>query len=455
MYEILKIKTQPNKGGQIMLKKIITTILVLTMLISVIPVNAAEDEIVLSEGLLYTLEWSVADELERELITDMIKQFLASLKSRTPEREDEIDRALRYFLGIQSNTPDTKVTKEMVKEKLDSWYWIDEYFSSSVDSPSSWAKEEVFAARVHGIIPERLQTNYQKPITREEFCELVIQSLFAGITKITPQDILDRIESPTFTDCSAPHVKVAYIIGIVNGTTDTTFEPNKTITRQEAAIMLANKEQMSGQSMFYGFAKEKYKDYKDISDWAIDAVDICYQAEIMKGTGEKFEPKSSYTREQAILTIYRSWSPITSSPMGLRGIVYISAGEFKTNNTNTYKVGKDYVYVNYPEEHYLTALQEWSWGGINRAYNLGIDTPSYAQFSLVYFHGMALIGASKNMVEEGVYKKFDYGYMIVEAWTEDYLLKFTFKPNIGYVSCTGSGIFYTRDKIKSIITEIE
>jgi len=38
------------------------------------------------------------------------------------------------------------------------------------DEPSSWAKEDVMDAINRGYVPEHLQNNYQKPITREEFC---------------------------------------------------------------------------------------------------------------------------------------------------------------------------------------------------------------------------------------------------------------------------------------------
>lgn len=45
------------------------------------------------------------------------------------------------------------------------------------DVPSSWAVDEVEAARENGLIPEELDEKYQENITRQEFCRLAVQLL--------------------------------------------------------------------------------------------------------------------------------------------------------------------------------------------------------------------------------------------------------------------------------------
>ena len=40
-------------------------------------------------------------------------------------------------------------------------------------APSDWAVREVALAQEAGLLTEKIKTNYQKGITREEFCELI------------------------------------------------------------------------------------------------------------------------------------------------------------------------------------------------------------------------------------------------------------------------------------------
>jgi hypothetical protein len=98
--------------------------------------------------------------------------------------------------------------------------------------PSIWAQKEVNEAIQLGIVPERLQSDYQTPITREEYAELVVRSILLNakaeeedhhqlshrfIGKLTTEVLLENVEAPTFEDCNLTHVKAAYILGLVNG----------------------------------------------------------------------------------------------------------------------------------------------------------------------------------------------------------------------------------------------
>ena len=47
----------------------------------------------------------------------------------------------------------------------------------SADEPSSWAKEEVEAGILAGLVPEELQKNYQSPVTRGQVAEMFIRLL--------------------------------------------------------------------------------------------------------------------------------------------------------------------------------------------------------------------------------------------------------------------------------------
>lgn len=102
--------------------------------------------------------------------------------------------------------------------------------------PSGWAAEGVQAATAAGLVPEPLQTNYDAPITRAEFCALA-SALYtvweeAGqVRQKTPQPV-------SFTDCEDEAVLRCASLGIVNGVGGGRFDPDAPIRRQEAASML-------------------------------------------------------------------------------------------------------------------------------------------------------------------------------------------------------------------------
>ena len=96
----------------------------------------------------------------------------------------------------------------------------------------------------------------------------------------------------------------AYNNDIISGKTETEFDPNSDITREQMAAVL------------YRYAKTKgynsdsdeitYSDVKDIADYAIDSVKWAYCAGIMTGDENgNFNPKAGTTRAQAASVFMR------------------------------------------------------------------------------------------------------------------------------------------------------
>ncbi|QUH29121.1 S-layer homology domain-containing protein [Vallitalea guaymasensis] len=126
------------------------------------------------------------------------------------------------------------------------------------DEPSDWAKEDVMDAINRGYVPEHLQNNYQQPITREEFAELFVTAIFTDrnesidschfdtksgwdFQKLTPENVLSKVTTTAyFTDTDNPYIRVANILGIINGDGNHKFHPDELITREQAAVMFLN-----------------------------------------------------------------------------------------------------------------------------------------------------------------------------------------------------------------------
>lgn len=127
-----------------------------------------------------------------------------------------------------------------------------------------------------------------------------------------------------FTDTTNPQILKALKIGVTQGTSDTTFEPNKLITREQCAAMLFRTIKAIKPDGDYSVeAIKDFPDQKDISDYAIQPTKYMSKIGIIKGDAEtgSFMPKANpsaqqaanygmATREAAILMSVRTYEAI-------------------------------------------------------------------------------------------------------------------------------------------------
>jgi len=162
--------------------------------------------------------------------------------------------------------------------------------------PSVWAQEAVEEAINAGLVPIHLQSNFTASTTRAEFAALAV-----ALYENRHGTIAGRI---TFDDTTDTNVAKAAYVGLVNGIGNNMFNPNGTLTREQAAVLtsrLANALNHPLPSVASTFA-----DNASISYWALESVGHVQAAQIMSGVGNNiFDPRSPYTREQSIVTIMR------------------------------------------------------------------------------------------------------------------------------------------------------
>ena len=93
-------------------------------------------------------------------------------------------------------------------------------------------------------------------------------------------------------------INFCYQNEIITGYDDGTFQPEKTITRQEAAAILNNAFELAEK---YGISDELFPDDSAISTWAEDHVYAAKAAGLMKGDADtgNFRPTSTITRAEA------------------------------------------------------------------------------------------------------------------------------------------------------------
>ena len=201
------------------------------------------------------------------------------------------------------------------------------------DTLDSWAKDAVDWMSINNITPPQLQSGYKKNITREEFTSLLLSVLkFASKNKVS---LIDITMENRFEDTDSVDVIKAYGFGIVNGVSDSEFNPKDHISRQEAAMMMVNllkSIQVGGLST----SDYKYVDQLSISDWAVDAVNVASNIGLFEGSENGFRPQDYYTREQAISVMSRLLKLHgRAAEISLRGKVMVDLNSLSEGNNST------------------------------------------------------------------------------------------------------------------------
>ena len=171
------------------------------------------------------------------------------------------------------------------------------------DCRSHWARTSIEAAAsagwVNGVSAGEFQPN--GTLTRAMFV-----TMLAGLSGVDEADY----PGSTFSDVSvgqwyAPSVAWAASEGIVSGTGDGRFEPNRNITRQEMAQIMASYLAWKGVDTHPTADPSAYNipDRADISAWALDSVCFCYEKGLLSGRDTGFAPLANASRAEACVVL--------------------------------------------------------------------------------------------------------------------------------------------------------
>ncbi|MBR0210027.1 MAG: phosphodiester glycosidase family protein [Firmicutes bacterium] len=174
---------------------------------------------------------------------------------------------------------------------------------------SAWAAAYVQKAQDTGLIPDGFNLMPKANITRAEFASLAVSLVRQYYSGSAYNSLLSRNgisyddARAAFSDTYLMDVMQAYQMGIVAGKGEGKFDPNGSIKRMEAAVMLANTAKLVGRE-----ADGESLDYEDAKDiaWAADFVDFVTRAGIMGSASASryvFNPLGYYTQEQALTTM--------------------------------------------------------------------------------------------------------------------------------------------------------
>ena len=185
---------------------------------------------------------------------------------------------------------------------------------------SPWAKEEIDRAGALGLVSGYVDTNdATTPIDRKDYCRMAMQYLSAAQQQEYFWDMVAQNSAEhdrggmvpnAFTDCddccdpASIRVTLAHTVGLVEGVGNGKYRPGRSISRQEAAVMLARAYTVIGGELPEGSLS--YSDRDTIADWAKDSVAAVTRLGVMQGVGDTlFDPNGNYTTEQCIATFLR------------------------------------------------------------------------------------------------------------------------------------------------------
>jgi len=172
------------------------------------------------------------------------------------------------------------------------------------DTEDHWAREYIGKLAARGILAG-MGDNLFMPdgnLTRAQFLTMLAKTLFnVDITRAEPTPFTDVPEYEWYYN----YVNWGFENGIVNGTSETTFEPSANITREQMTVMLCNFARYLDYSIPQINEQVSFTDSGAISEWAAAYVFTVVGGGIMDGMPEgDFQPLGNATRGQAAKVVY-------------------------------------------------------------------------------------------------------------------------------------------------------
>lgn len=163
---------------------------------------------------------------------------------------------------------------------------------------------EALAAR--GVISGKTATSFDPDatMTRAEFAAIVVRGL--GLSEKAGSVFADVPAQSWY----AGYVGSAYSYGIVSGTSAGAFNPDGTITREEAAVMTARAAKLCGMdtTLADGTVRDmlaQFTDYITASHWARSSLAFCYQEDILSRDDLDIRPGAAIRRGEVAGMLFR------------------------------------------------------------------------------------------------------------------------------------------------------
>ncbi len=163
--------------------------------------------------------------------------------------------------------------------------------------PEHWAYESIYRLTTRGILSGDDTGRYRPDdsVTRAEFLKIILNTL-----KLSDADAQCSFDDVAPDAWYYPYVATAAGIEIVAGVGNNCFNPEASITRQDAVKIMYNAALFKNTILKEVREYSEFTDAAHISDYALPAVKMFYSAEIINGYNDgSFAPLGNVTRAEA------------------------------------------------------------------------------------------------------------------------------------------------------------
>ncbi|MBP1989835.1 S-layer homology domain-containing protein [Paenibacillus eucommiae] len=181
-----------------------------------------------------------------------------------------------------------------------------------VDLEGHWAKADIELLASKGMIEGMDDDHFvpQAKVTRAQFAALISRAL--NLKTTTKQNPFTDVTSGSWYELE---VNRAYTAGIIQGITESSFAPEKNITREEMAVMIVRASAHISADILGKDSKASISAFADsaaISEWAREDIYTSVRLGIINGRAEnKFAPQDQATRAEAAVVIKRLLSTLS------------------------------------------------------------------------------------------------------------------------------------------------
>ena len=196
----------------------------------------------------------------------------------------------------ESVTLDLVSIDDILVEKVETGEDASSNHPVSTDIMGHWAQVSIQEMVQKGFISGYPDGTFQPDgnITRAEFVTILVKAF-----DMQPQ--AGKVFTDTQDHWAQNYIMTANGRGIVQGTSDSYFEPDKPLTREQMAIMIVSAANLSSSQNSLQFA-----DQNQISIWALNEVATVAEAKIMSGYPDNtFRPQGQATRAEAVTAIMK------------------------------------------------------------------------------------------------------------------------------------------------------
>jgi len=187
-------------------------------------------------------------------------------------------------------------------------------FAEPADITGHWAADDINQWIAEGIVEGNPDGSFKPddPVTRAQFAAF-INRIFNFQEKSDT-----KFKDVTGGEWYAQDISKAAAAGFIEGYGDTGIQPEKPVSRQEAAVMLARVFELKARNTN---ASYKFSDADQIAGWSRDAVSAMLENGYVSGREDnKFAPGDSITRAEAVKMIGNVTGTLKSKPGTYDGV---------------------------------------------------------------------------------------------------------------------------------------